>query len=132
MDILFLIGRILFSSLFIMSGINHIAKLNDMTAYAESKGVPSARLAVIVSGIVILLGGLGVLLGFQLALSAILLFLFLIVTSFMMHNFWAIDDPQMKMVEMTQFMKNMVIAGGCLIILWLTQQGVTIPFSLGG
>lgn len=133
MDVVFLIGRILFSSLFIMSGaMNHLMNLEQMTQYAEMKGVPAARISVIVSGIVILLGGLAILLGFQVGIASIILFLFLLVTNYFMHNFWAIEDEQQKQVEMTNFMKNLVIAGGCLILFWLAQTGVAMPLGLGG
>ncbi len=131
MDVLFLIGRILFSSLFIMSGaMNHLMNLDQSTQYAEMKGVPSPRISVIVSGVVILLAGIAVLVGWQIGIASIVLFLFLIVTSFMMHDFWAIDDPQQQQTEMSQFMKNMVIAGGCLILFWMFRTGVQMPFSL--
>jgi uncharacterized membrane protein YphA (DoxX/SURF4 family) len=85
---------------------------------------------------VILLGGLGILLGIWYQISSILLFLFLIAAMYFMHNFWAIDDPQQKQAEMVNFMKNLVIAGGCLIIFWLAQQAARnpdldlLPFSL--
>ena len=133
MDFVFLIGRILFSSLFITSGaMNHLMNLDQATQYAESKGVPAARISVIVSGIVILLGGLGMLLGFQVGIASIILFLFLLVTNYFMHNFWTIDDPQQSQAEMANFMKNLVIAGGCLVFFWLAQTGVPMPFGLGG
>lgn len=132
MGFVFLIGRILFSSFFIMSGANHFMKTDDMTQYAESKGVPSARIGVLVSGAVSLLGGLAILLGFQVQLASIILFLFLIVTAVMMHNFWTVEDPQMQMVEMTQFMKNLVIAGGCLILMWAAASAgeAGLPLAL--
>lgn len=131
MGVIFLIGRILFSSLFIMSGaMNHLMDIEGSTQYAEMKGVPSPRISVIVSGIVILLGGIAILVGWQVGIASIVLFLFLLVTSFMMHDFWAIDDPQQQQTEMAQFMKNMVIAGGCLILFWMAQTGVQMPFGL--
>ena len=132
MGIVFLIGRILFSSLFIMSGVmNHLGDLEKSTQYAEMKGVPAPRISVIVSGLVILLGGLAVLVGWQVQIASILLFLFLLAAAFMMHDFWAIEDPQEQQNQMSQFMKNMVIAGGCLILFWLySQPDLTMPFSL--
>ena len=131
MGVIFLIGRILFSSIFIMSGgMNHLMNLDQSTQYAGMKGVPSPRISVIVSGIVLLLGGLAILVGWQVGIASIVLFLFLLVTNFFMHNFWTIDDPQQQQQEMTQFMKNLVIAGGCLILFWMAQTGVQMPFSL--
>ena len=47
----YLIERILFSSIFVLSGINHIAQRNAMAQYARSKGVPAAALMVPLSGL---------------------------------------------------------------------------------
>jgi putative oxidoreductase len=133
MDVIFLIGRILFSSIFIMSGaMSHLMNLEGSTQYAEMKGVPSPRISVIVSGIVILLAGIAVLIGWQVQIASILLLLFLLSAMFFMHDFWALDDPQQQQAEMSQFMKNLVIAGGCLILFWLYSQPEVPPFSLGG
>ena len=64
MSAILLIGRILFALLFINSGINHFTKLEAMTGYAKYKKLPAAKLGVLVSGLMILLGGIYILLGF--------------------------------------------------------------------
>lgn len=33
-----------------------------------------------------------------------------------MHAFWAVDDPEQKQTEMTQFLKNVALAGGALML----------------
>ena len=57
MDIVLLVGRILFALIFINSGIAHFTKNAAMTGYAQYKKVPLAKLSVYVSGLMILLGG---------------------------------------------------------------------------
>lgn len=128
MDILFLLGRILFSALFLMSGMGHFQRLEMMTGYTRSKGVPAPKLAVVGTGLMIILGGLSILLGFQPTIGAILLVAFLVPSSLIMHNFWAIEDPQMKMAEMVNFNKNMALAGAALMFLFIQNW----PLSLGG
>lgn len=117
MDILFLVGRIIFGGYFVMMGMNHFMKMGMMTQYAQSKGIPSANMAVAVSGLFILFGGIGVLLGAFIPYAVALLVVFLVVVSFKMHNFWAVPDPQMKMTDMTNFMKNMALAAAALMML---------------
>ena len=117
MDILFFIGRILFGGFFIMMGINHFMKSGMMTQYAASKGVPSAKFAVMLTGLLLVLGGLGMLLGIYTQWAVLALIVFLIPTSLKMHNFWAIQDPQQKMTEMVNFLKNMAFMGAALMIL---------------
>lgn len=125
MDIIFLIGRILFGGFFIMNGINHFTHLSGLTSYAASKKVPSPKLAVIVSGIMLLLGGLGILLGVYVTLSLWLLVIFMIPMSIIMHAFWKETDPEKRMSEMTDFTKNIAIAGALLMLIQMS-----LPWTL--
>lgn len=117
MEILFLLGRIIFGGYFIMSGMNHFMKNAMMTQYAASKGVPSAKIAVYFTGFLLILGGAGILLGAYTQLAVFLLAMFLIPISLKMHNFWAIKDPMAKMGDMVNFMKNMAMLGAALMTL---------------
>lgn len=59
-----------------------------MTQYAGSKNVPAPKLSVFLSGIMILLEGLSIALGFWVHIGAWLLIIFLIPTAFIRHNFF--------------------------------------------
>jgi len=102
-------------------------KLGMMTAYAQSKKVPSAKEAVMVSGLLFMLGGLGIVLGAFVEWAVYALVFTLVIVSLKMHNFWEISDPQQKMVEMVNFMKNMAFIGAVLMFLSLSQPW---PFSI--
>ena len=116
MSTVFLIARIVFSAMFVMSGINHITKANDMTGYAQFKGVPSPKLAVIGSGVVMGLGGLSIILGVYADLGAIVLAAILLLMAVKMHNFWTLEDAQAKQADMIGFLKNVSMAGGALFM----------------
>lgn len=124
MDILLVVGRVLFALIFINSGIAHLTKLNDMTGYAQFKKVPAPKLAVIVTGLMLIIGGLYIVFGVYADLGALLLAVFLVPTAFMMHNFWTIQDPQAKQGEMINFFKNLSLAGAALLIFVLVGTGV--------
>lgn len=111
-----LVGRILYSLIFIMSGFAHFANHAMMTQYSASQGVPLPGIMVFVTGAMILLGGLSVLLGYKAKIGAGLLFVFLVPVAFMMHNFWAVTDPQMAGMQQAMFMKNISMAGAALLI----------------
>jgi putative oxidoreductase len=111
-----LTGRILFSVVFIALGMNHLMKLDDMSAYTASKGVPAAKAATAVSGLIIVAAGIMVLLGWSPFIGAGLLVIFLILTAFIMHPFWKESDPQVSMNEMSHFMKDLALAGAALFI----------------
>lgn len=112
---LFLAGRVLFSAIFIFSGLGHFMQLDEMSQYAGQKGIPAPKLMTLVSGVVILLGGLSVLFWTQVVVGAWLIAGFLLLTALTIHNFWAIEDPQQAQVEMQQFMKNVALAGAAIV-----------------
>ena len=124
----FLIGRIIVGGFFLMSGFNHFAKLNMMAGYAKSKGTPSPAVAVGGTGVLLLLGGVSLLLGYHPTIGAALLVIFLLGASFGIHNFWTLQDEQAKMGEMTNFLKNMAILGLLLMTLLIPRPW---PMSLG-
>jgi uncharacterized membrane protein YphA (DoxX/SURF4 family) len=124
--IAFLIGRILIGGFFIFAGFNHFAQLKMMAGYAKMKGAPAPEAAV--GGVLLLLGGLSLLLGFHPTIGVILLVLFLVPASFMIHNFWTIKDPQARMGELVNFEKNIAILGLLLMSLLIARPW---PMSLG-
>jgi len=119
MDVLVLIARIVFAYLFLGSPIGHLTQSKAMAGYAASRKVPSPQLAVLASGVLILLGGLMVLLGVWGDLGALFLIVFLIPTAFLMHGFWKETDAQAKQMEMVSFNKDIALAGGALAFLVL-------------
>lgn len=131
MDVLFLIGRILFCAIFLSSAVAHLTDKGAMAGYAESRGVRPGRPMVLVSGVQILVGGLLVLLGIWTDLGAILLALFALSTAVLMHNFWREREPGARQTEMIQFMKDLALAGAALILLYLAwEMGGDLPFTI--
>jgi len=128
MDTLFLVGRIILGVYYLFNALNHFTQLKMMSGYAQSKGVPLPGLAVLGSGVLLVLGGLSILLGFEPYIGVAMIIAFLVPVTFMMHNFWTVEDEQMKMVEMVSFMKNMALIGSALMFLAIDDPW---PFSLG-
>ena len=117
------LGRLLFVLIFLMSGLTHFAK--QTIGFAASQGVPMASVLVPLSGIIALIGGLSILLGYRARLGAWLIAIFLIgVTP--LHKFWGIADPMMQQMQMVMFMKNLAMLGGALLI----SQFGSGPWSL--
>ena len=119
------LGRFLFALIFLMAGANHFNKQTIGYA-AASQGVPLAAIAVPLSGVLAIAGGLSILLGYRAKLGAWLIVLFLVPVSLMMHKFWTVSDPMMAQIQMILFMKNVSMLGGALLI---SQFGAG-PFSL--
>jgi putative oxidoreductase len=118
------LGRFFFAVIFVMAGSNHFSK--QTIAFSASQGVPLASIAVPLSGVLAIAGGLSILLGYRAKLGAWLIVLFLIPVTLMMHKFWTVTDPMMAQLQMILFMKNVSMLGGALLI---SQFGAG-PFSL--
>ena len=116
MESIFFIGRILLGGYFLFNAYNHLFKSNDLVGYAESKGVMSAKLAVIGSGLLLLFGGYTILSGVRVTAGIAALVLFLIPVTFTMHAFWK-EEGQARMMDKVQFMKNLAILGAVLMLL---------------
>ena len=118
MILLLLLGRLLFGGFFIASGINHFTNAGMMSGYAGSKGVPAPYIAVVGSGVMLVLGGASVLLGFLPVLGLLLLIIFLVPTSVIMHDFWTVEDPQQRAAEQINFLKNIALTGAALALMY--------------
>ena len=114
MKYLVLLGRILYSAIFILAAPGHFKA--GTIGYAASQGVPLASIAVPLSGVIALLGGLSVLLGYKAKWGAWLLVLFLVPVTVTLHRFWGLADAQAAMMQQIMFMKNVSMLGGALLI----------------
>ena len=116
MNTVLLIGRILFAIMFVSGGLNHLTKAEAMTGYAGFKKVPAAKFSVLVSGVLLIAGGLSVILGVYADLGALVIAVLLVLMALKMHDFWAQADAHAKQTEMIGFFKNISMAGGALIM----------------
>lgn len=116
MDVLFLIGRLIFGGYFLMNAWGHFTHLEGMMGYAQSKGVPSPRSAVFVGGVLLMLGGLGVVFGVAPEASLALLLIFLVPVTLKMHAYWREADPNARMAEQINFYKNLALIGALLML----------------
>jgi putative oxidoreductase len=114
MNYLVLLGRVFFALIFVMAGPGHFAA--NTIAYGASKGVPLASIAVPLSGIISLVGGLSIALGYRAKWGGWLIVLFLVPVTVMIHNFWAMTEPNVARIEQIMFMKNLSMLGGALLI----------------
>lgn len=116
-DILFLVGRVLFGGYFVMNGTRHLLQRAGLVAYAQAKGVPSPVLSVLVTGLLLVGGGLGVVLGILIPWAVAALAVFLIGVTLKMHAFWTVQDPMARMGDEVNFWKNLALLGAALMLL---------------
>jgi len=124
MGLIIVAGRALFAFIFILSSPRQFqhASINA----AAQHGLPLAQFLVPAAGVLAALGGLSILLGYHAKIGGWLIAIFLLGVTPVMHNFWAVSDPAMAQAQLVNFMKNVAILGGALLI---TQFGAG-PWSL--
>lgn len=114
---LHLVGRILFGLYFVHAGYNHFKSHAMLAGYAASKKVPSASFAVYLSGVLALVAGLGIVFNMYTQIAYILVIVFLVPVTFMIHNFWTQTDPAHRSSETVSFQKNLALIAAALMLL---------------
>lgn len=108
------LGRFLYSAIFLMTLFGHFSA--GYIGYAAQAGVPAPGLLVPLSGVIAILGGLSITLGYKAKIGGWLIVLFLVPVTFKMHAFWAVTDPMMHGMQLAMFWKNVSMLGAALLI----------------
>src|SRR5690606_28913774 len=82
------IGRILFSLIFIASGLSKIGDWDKTISYMESHNMIFTPFFLIMAIILQVTGGLSIITSYKSKIGAILLLIFIIPATFIFHNFW--------------------------------------------
>ncbi len=120
--ILGFIGRILLGAYFVIAGSAHFRHQKMMVGYAASRKVPYPNLAVAVTGLLLMAGGLGIFLGHiagGYTWGPIALIIFFLGVTPKMHDFWNVKDPAERQAQKSNFLRNMAFLGIALILLSL-------------
>jgi putative oxidoreductase len=122
------LGRLVVGGFFLNSAYHHFTQVGMMAGYAASSGVPAPQAAIVLTGFLLLIGGLSLVTGLYPKIGIAALTLFLIPVSCTMHAFWNIADPMARMGQQVNFMKNMALLGSALTFLAIPEPW---PISLG-
>lgn len=108
-------ARVLLALMFVMSGFSKLTAIAGTTGYIASKGLPLPGVLAVASGLLELLGGLALTLGFKARIAAGALAVFTLLASLLFHNFWSLPAEQV-MVNQLMFLKNLAVIGGMLLV----------------
>lgn len=111
-----LVGRVLFSLIFITAAFGHFK--SDTIAWAAASGVPLANLLVPASGLLAIVSALSIATGYRARLGAAGIVAFLVPVTLAMHKFWTIGDPMMAQMQQIMFMKNVSLIGAALYFVY--------------
>ena len=105
-----LLGRILLAAIFLLSGFGKLTAIAGTAGYFGAMGLPVPTVTAIVVGLIELVGGIAILVGFQTRITAWVLAIFTIATALVAHTGWADQN------QMIHFLKNVAITGGFLLL----------------
>jgi putative oxidoreductase len=132
MDVIDIVGRVLFAAVFWRNGYVHLRHRAGTVEFSKSFGTPYPSFSVPFTGVLMLVCGTLFVLGIWADLAALLLAAFLLTAGLLAHRFWQETDYGMRAAQEAQFMKNLALAGACLVFLaWFSEFGDDVP-SVGG
>jgi putative oxidoreductase len=111
------LGRLFISAIFIITGVMHILHWHEKAAGLAAKGVPFADFLLVCAVVLMIGGGILLLMGQRLHLAGLALLVFMVPTTLLYHNFWAVPAADYQ-GQFIQFLKNLAIMGGLLILLF--------------
>ncbi len=121
-----MVGRAVLAWFFLSSALSYAAQWEGTIGLMTMKGVPAPALLLALGIVVMILGSLSLLLGFNTRPGALLLFAFTIAASVMMHNYWRISDAAARHADYQIFARNIAIAGALLLLVGMGPG----PFAL--
>jgi putative oxidoreductase len=122
---LVIVGRVLLALMFILAGFSKLGDISGTAGYIASGGLPLASVLAVVVGLLELLGGIAIAIGFHTRWAALALGLFTLAASLLFHKFWAVA-PDQAFVQQLMFMKNLSVAGGLFIVAALGAGPVSL------
>lgn len=118
------LGRILMSSLFLMSGFGKLADPIGTKAYIASKALPWPDFAFVIAIVIEIGFGTALILGYRTRIVALVMAIFTLATALTFHDNFS--DPK----QMISFMKNIAIIGGFLQVMVFGSGSVSLDALL--
>jgi putative oxidoreductase len=110
-----LLARVLLALMFVLAGAGKLAGLEGTAGYIASKGLPLPMVLAAATGVLELVAGVMLIVGWQARWAALALAGFTLVASVIFHNYWAMPAEQ-QMMQQLMFMKNLAVTGGLLAL----------------
>lgn len=109
------LARIFFAAIFLMSGVSKLTNMAGAATLMTAKGLPLVDLLLVLTIAIEIAAALAIAIGYRTRLAALLLFLWMVPVTLVFHAFWAVEAAQFA-IQRTQFLKNLAIMGGALML----------------
>jgi len=123
---IFLAGRVLLGGFFLLSGAHHFTSATAMAEQVARHGIPLPMAAVLVAGLLLIVGGVTLLLGVAPRIGVAALALFLVPVTLTMHAFWH-EEGMRRAIDLVNFMKNFGLLGAVMMLVAVPEPW---PYSV--
>ena len=111
------LGHICLGTMFILGGWNAFKEPGGRVEKVANVGISKAREATILNGAIMMVAGSALALGVAPKIASTVLIGSLIPTTYVGHSFWKEETPGGRAGQQTQFLKNLAMIGGLLLVL---------------
>lgn len=115
------VTHLVLSGIYIINGWGAFSKPGGRHKLVAAAGIPYPEQAVVLNAAVMVCAGLMLALGIAPRLAAALLLGSMVPTTFVGHPFWKEEAGPQRQNQETQFLKNLSMIGGLLMV--LTEKG---------
>ena len=120
-----LIGRILLAAMFVLAGFGKLTDIAGTAGWFGSIGLPAPTIVAILVGLLELVAGLAIVVGFQTRIAALALALFTIGATLIAHTNFA------DMMQFLIFQKNFAVVGGLLVLAFAGAGALSVDARRG-
>jgi putative oxidoreductase len=116
-DLLILVGRILLAWVFVGSAYAALTNFSGSVSYFRSLNLPAPQLFTTITVTLEMVISAGLILGIGTRYCAVLAFLFVVSATAIAHRYWDYPAGPQQIGQYNNFLKNISISGGALLIL---------------
>jgi len=109
-------GRCLLGLYFLIPGITKVTGFGANAAYMEKHGMVFVPFFLIVTLILQIGGGLFLIAGYKVRITALMFALMIVAINIVMHDFWNVYEGLNQAHETQNFVKNLAIMAGLLVL----------------
>ena len=126
---LVVVARLLLAAMFILSGASKLGDIAGTAGFIASAGLPAPAFLAVAAGLLELVAGLALVVGFKARWAALALGVFTLLATVVFHAYWAAPAAQ-QYVQQLMFMKNLAVAGGMFLVAALGAGPASIDARL--